>query len=342
MKVLITGAAGFIGSQLAYFLYKKNVELIMIDNFSYGTYDNLIFTDCDFSDVIQKIDIRDQESITKIFKNNTIDFIYNFAGIAPLPDCQENPQEAFDVNVTGLVNLLEVSRRYGVKKLIQASTNALYENTKNFPTKEDNFPLPTLIYPTTKYVAERVCQSFTDTYGMNITCLRLANVYGPHIDCLRKHPPFVGYMIRELYYERQPIFHSNGEQRRDYIYIEDVLKMAIAAQNTIGFDCVNVASGQNYSVKELYEITKKIMNKDIDAVYRSSELFWDKYPLLKDGVYKMKTSCLEHEVNKCSCSDITFAKDKYNWSAEVSIEDGLKSVILEETKMLKNLDEKKN
>lgn len=220
MKILITGAAGFIGSQLAYKLYKNGHKLILIDNFSYGKYDNLEFPDHSFKNEIINMDIRDKNGIKDIFKSENIDFVYNIAGIAPLPDCQINPCEAIDVNVNGLVNILENARIYGVKKIIQASTNAIYENTDKFPTKEEDlFKLPTLIYPNTKYSAERFAQSFCDTYGMNITCLRFANVYGPHIDCLRKQPPFVAYMIRELYYDRIPIFHSDGNQKRDYIYM---------------------------------------------------------------------------------------------------------------------------
>ena len=137
MKILVTGAAGFIGSQLAYRLWKNGDELILIDNFSYGKEDNLIFSDHDFRDEIIRMDIRDREGIESLLKNGDVDYVYNIAGIAPLPDCQSNPQEAIDVNTTGFVNILENSRKFGVKKVIQASTNAIYENDKNFPTKED-------------------------------------------------------------------------------------------------------------------------------------------------------------------------------------------------------------
>ena len=149
MKVLITGAAGFIGSQLAYRLWRMGNELILIDNFSYGREDNLRFEDHDFNTEIIRMDVRDNEGIASLLKNGDVDYIYNIAGIAPLPDCQSNPQEAIDVNVIGLVNVLENARKYGVKKVIQASTNAMYENEIVFPTKEDYFNLPTLIYPNT-------------------------------------------------------------------------------------------------------------------------------------------------------------------------------------------------
>lgn len=340
MKILITGAAGFIGSQLAHRLWKDGKDLILIDNFSYGKMDNLIFDDHDFSSEIITMDIRDKENIEKLFKENEIEYVYNIAGIAPLPDCQINPCEAIDVNLVGLVNLMENGRKYGVKKVIQASTNAMYENEKEFPTKENSFELPTLIYPNTKYCAERFAQSFCDTYGMNVTCIRFANVYGPHIDCLRKQPPFVAYMIRELYYDRIPVFHSDGNQRRDYIYVDDLIDLAIAVQNGTGFDCVNCSSNMNYSVNELYDIASEIMNKNIKQEYAGNGHYWEKYPSLFNGEYRIKDEILASEINKYSLCDNTYAKEKYGWSPKIEIKEGLKRVIENESELLKRVGSK--
>lgn len=340
MKVMITGAAGFIGSQLAHALWQKGAELILIDNFSYGKMDNLEFDDHSFANEIIKMDIRDKEGIAKLLKDGDIDYIYNIAGIAPLPDCQTNPQEAIDVNVTGTVNLLENARKYGIKKFILASTNAMYENETEFPTVEDNFKQPTLIYPNTKYVAERFCESYCRTYGMSVTCLRFSNVYGPHIDCLRKQPPFVAYMIRELFYDRTPVFHSDGSQRRDYIYVDDLVKLALLVQEGEGFDCVNVASNKNYSVNEMYAIASKIMGKDIKADYADDAHYWEKYPELYAGAYPIKNEILAHEINKYSLCDNSYAKEKYNWIPEIDMEEGLRRVIENECELLSKLGDR--
>ena len=296
MKVMITGAAGFIGSQIAYRLWQAGEDLILIDNFSFGKEDNLIFEKHDFSKEIIRMDIRDKDGMKDLFKNGDIDYVYNIAGIAPLPDCQLFPQEAIDVNVIGFVNILENARIYGVKKVIQASTNAIYENEKSFPTNEESLKQPSLIYPNTKYAAERFAQSFCDAYGMNVTCLRFANVYGPHIDCMRKQPPFMAYMIRELFYGREPIFHSNGEQRRDYIYVDDLIDIAIAVRKSRGYDVVNVSSNRNYSVNELYHMAQVIMKKNIPAQYANDSHYWEKYPQLFEGAYPIKSDILNHEI----------------------------------------------
>ena len=340
MKVLITGAAGFIGSQLAHRLWKDGAELLLIDNFSFGHEDNLIFEDHDFRNEIIKMDIRDKEGIKSLLESGDVDYIYNIAGIAPLPDCQLNPTEAIDVNLNGFVNLLENGRLYGVKKVIQASTNAMYENETEFPTVESKFNPPTLIYPNTKFAAERFAQSFCDTYGMNVTCLRFSNVYGPHVDCLRKQPPFVAYMVRELYYGRTPVFHSTGEQRRDYVYVDDLIELAIAVQNSEGFDAVNVSTNQNYSVNEMYQLAQDIMGKNIMADYASDAHYWEKYPGLFEGKYPIKESILNHEINKYSLCDNSYAKEKYGWVPKISMKEGLSRLIDAECKMLASLEDK--
>ncbi len=338
MKVLITGAAGFIGSQLAYRLWKEGCELVLIDNFSYGKEDNLVFEDHDFSSEVINMDIRDRVGIAEILKDGSIEYIYNIAGIAPLPDCQSNPTEAIDVNLTGFVNILENARKYGVKKIIQASTNAIYENETEFPTIEMKFNVPTLIYPNTKYCAERFAQSFCDTYGMNVTCIRFANVYGPHIDCLRKQPPFVAYMIRELYYGRTPVFHSDGNQRRDYVYVDDLINLAIAVQRGEGFDAVNCSSMKNYSVNEMYKIASEIMGKSISPQYASDSHYWEKYPDLFEGSYSIKESILKDEINKYSLCDNSYAFKKYGWKPEIDIREGLSRVIENECELLAGLE----
>ena len=173
-------------------------------------------------------------------------------------------------------------------------------------------------------------------YGMTVTCLRFANVYGPHIDCLRKQPPFVGYMIRELYYDRTPEFHSDGNQRRDYIYVDDLIALAlrVVEHPQKGFDAVNVSSNQSYSVRELYAIANRLMGKNIEAKYCPSSHYWAKYPELYGGAYGIKPEILDHEVNKFSQCDNTHAREVYGWQPQVDIETGLGRVIEAETRML--------
>ena len=155
MKILITGGAGFIGSQLGYSLYQKGHDVILLDNMSYGNKDNLEIEGKTFGTFIED-DIRNK---TLFDYTKDVDYIYHFAGIAPLPDCQENPKEAIDNNVSGTANVLEAARINGVKRVIFASTSAVYENHTNYPAKESDDVHPDLIYSICKRQCELLCKS---------------------------------------------------------------------------------------------------------------------------------------------------------------------------------------
>lgn len=327
-KILVTGAAGFIGSQLAYALWKKGEQVTLLDNFSYGLEDNLIFEDHDFRQEILREDICDRPMIYGLCKKEKFDYIYHIAAITPLPDCQIDPGKAIEVNVAGTVNVLEAARRYGVKKVIFASTSAVYENCHQFPTSESDAVPPSLIYSGGKFSAEQFCRDYADVYGMSVVVLRFANVYGPHIDCLRKQPPVAGYMIRELYHDRPPVLHSTGKQERDFIYVDDLVDLAIRVQKGTGFDIVNVSSNETRSINELYEIIARLMGKgQIKAQYVESSNYWKRYPELYEGAYPISEKILDNEVNKHTCCENAHALEAYGWKPLVSFEDGLKATV---------------
>ncbi len=334
-KVLITGAAGFIGSQLAYRLWKDGDELVLIDNFSYGREDNLIFDEVDFRGKVLKIDIRDRDNINELFKKDHFDYCYHIAAITPLPDCQTDPSTAVEVNVMGTVNILEAGRKYGVGKIIFASTSAVYENTNEFPSVEDRVAFPSLIYPNTKYTAECYCRAYADVYGMNIVCMRFANVYGPHLDCLRTQPPVVGYLIREFFNDRSPVLHSDGTQKRDYVYVEDLIDLCVKVQQGEGFDIVNVSTNTVLSVNELAITVARLMHKeDIEIKYTDSGNYWKNYPDLYKGAYRISDEALNHEVVKFTRLDNSHAKNKYGWEPKINLEVGLLRTIEFSVKVL--------
>ena len=293
-KILVTGAAGFIGSQLAHALWQKGEQVILLDNFSYGSEDNLIFEDYDFRGEILREDVCDRSMLDKLFAKERFDYVYHIAAITPLPDCQVDPGKAVEVNVAGTVNVLEVSRRYGAKRVIFASTSAVYENCDQFPTKEQDVEHTTLVYSTCKFTAEQFCRSFYESYGLPVTVLRFANVYGPHIDCLRTQPPVAGYIIREFYYGRSPVMHSTGEQRRDFVYVDDLIDLAIRVQAGEGFDIVNVSTGTTYSINQVYDAIARIMGKtDCPPERAESSHYWHRYPALYEGAYRISDTVLD-------------------------------------------------
>tara|TARA_R110002049_G_scaffold28883_2_gene98368 strand:- start:3078 stop:4085 length:1008 start_codon:yes stop_codon:yes gene_type:complete len=324
-KVLITGGAGFIGSQLGYHLHKKGHGVILLDNMSYGNKDNLEIDGETFGTFIED-DVRNK---TIFDYTKDVDYIYHFAGIAPLPDCQENPKDAIDINVGGTANVLEAARMNGVKRVIFASTSALYENHKTYPAKENDDIFPDLIYATTKKQCELLCESFGSVYDLPIVMLRFFNVYGPHQDFRRKHPPLTGYLMKTFLQNEIPILFSDGEQRRDYVYIDDLInicEIVMTHDKAVG-EKFNVSSGDTYSVNEIYNSVAKCFNVTSTPNYNVPSNFWNAYPHLFKGEYKLNKDRLEKEVLKYCLGDTIKSKKVLGWEAKTELDDGMKKCV---------------
>lgn len=327
-KILVTGAAGFIGSQLSFRLWKDGEKVVLVDDFSYGKEDNLIFPEHNFGDEIYRNDIRNLVFMEELFKRERFDYVYHIAAITPLPDCQSNPVEAVDVNIRGTAVLLDLVRRYGVKKMFFASTSAVYENCREFPSAEERVEAPSLLYPSTKYAAEQLCRAFSDAYGIPIVCFRFANVYGPHIDCLRTQPPVMGYVIREYFKGNSPILHATGEQQRDFIYVDDLIDLCLLARKAECFDIVNVSTGQAVSINFITKIIAEFMGKrNVEAKYAEVGHFWNSYPVLYAKPYPISEKLLEHEVLKYTCLSNKHAFDAYGWKPKTSLKEGIKKTV---------------
>jgi len=322
-KILVTGGAGFIGSQLGYHLHNLGHEIVLLDNMSYGHEDNLEIDGKTFGTFINE-DVRSLK-IYDIMQG--VDYVFHFAGIAPLPVNQENPCEAISSNVAGTANVLDAARKVGVKRFVFASTSAIYENNKTFPSQEKDDVSPNLVYATSKLQCELLCKGFWEVYGLPTVMLRFFNVYGPHQDFRRKSPPLTGYIIRELLQNRVPILHSSGNQSRDYVYIDDLIEMLTICMThsaAIG-EIFNVASGKAYSVKEIYgQLSQALAKKDVQPVFREAKLLWEKYPSLFTGAMTLDRRRLEKEVNKHALGCTKKAETLLGWKSQTSIKDGMK------------------
>lgn len=324
-KIVITGGAGFIGSSLGFKLCSQGHDVTLIDNMSFGYEENLKVDDKSFGTFVAA-DIRDK-NISDLFKK--ADCVFHFAAISALPTCQSEPYRAIDNNVAGTANVLEAARISGVRKVVFASTAAIYENNKIFPCKESDETDPTLIYSVSKKQAEMLCMSYVRDCDMDISITRYYNVYGPNQDIKRKSPPFVAYVIRELLAGRQPILHSDGDQKRDYVYISDVNEMNIACMNKPNSkgQIFNVASGNAYSVKQIVEIIQKCIGTNLGPVYREADKYWNLYPELFSGEYKLDKEKVISEVNKFTLGSTEHSKAILEWETKVTIEEGLRSVV---------------
>lgn len=321
MKYIITGGLGFIGSHLYEKLKNNGENILIIDNLYSGVKDNI--KKLNHNDFIED-DVRNK-NIEKYFEKD--DVVIHLAAISPLPVCQSNPSLAYDVNVLGTINILEICRKKNLR-LIFASTSAVYENTEIFPSKEGHEVNPTLIYSLTKMSCEKLCESYIKNYSMNITIIRFFNVYGGNQDFRRVSPPLTVYIMNELYNNKVPILHSDGKQKRDYIYIEDLLNFIILILNKddLKHNIFNACSNTLISVNDIFNLIKRYMNKNIEAKYIESKNFWNKYSELYEG-NKLKEEIIEKEVNKLILGDNTLSKKILNWDIKYNMEDGIKDMI---------------
>ena len=323
MKLLITGGAGFVGSQVGWYFKQLGHEVVLLDNMSYGHKDNLVIDGQEAGHYFIEADIRDDD-LADWFEG--IDVVVHLAGVAPLPDCQMNPMFAYDNNVIGTLNVFEACRKTQVKKIVFASTSAIYENCHQVPFEEKHRLVnPDLIYSMSKKACEDICTSYVNNYGMDITMMRFFNVYGPHQDFRRKHPPLMGYIVKCLLNNESPTFYSDGHQSRDYIYIDDLSRLMhiiIDSDDTAG-EIINVCTEKAYSVREIYDIYQEKFDKYIEPSFDDSTKFWDKYPSLFEGKYSLSKDRLIKEVNKHSLGSYHKAQLALDWSPQVSMEEGI-------------------
>lgn len=326
MKIIITGGAGFIGSRLGIYLQNKKHEVSILDNLEYSSLENLK----DNKDLLSRfvrIDIRDQN-----LENTMIgtDVVFHFAGIRSLPECNNNPAEAFQCNVAGTANVLEMARRNNVKKIIFASTSAVYENETVYPFEESMQPKPTLIYALTKKSSEDICRSYSEMYDMDITILRFFNVYGPSLDYLHPNPSLVSYIIRCFLKKETPTLHSDGRQARDEVFIDDVMRMCeiVMTHPKAKNEVFNVGSGRTTTVQDIFHIiAKSFTETKTEPVYREAKLIWEKYQKLFEGKYPLKSTFIEKEVNKYTIAGTNKAREFVGWEAKIHIEEGLSKTV---------------
>ena len=323
MKILLTGAAGGIGSTLGYYLFKKGHQLTLIDNLRNGYLENLTINGETFGE-FHNLDIFNDDLIPGEY-----DCIIHLAAITALPDCETNPVETINVNVAGVMKVLECARKWNIPHVIFSSTSAVYENNKEEVFTEDLDINPRLWYSLSKKMAEEICESYRVNYGMNITTLRLFNVFGPRQDIHRKHPPLINYMVREIKNGNSPMLHSDGEQRRDYIHVDDVVKIVDLCLKDKPNETFNVCTGVLLSVNEIVDCVIESLNSDIKPKYREASKLWDAYPQLFSEPNPLNKGIVSKETNKYSKGSYQKAKEILGWEPNTDTKSLIKQVVME-------------
>ena len=273
-KFVITGGAGFIGSHVVAELLKKKHQVTVIDNLSSGKKENLrgYLKEIKFI----KGDITNLSFLKKATKGH--DYIIHLAALISVPESVSNPLEYHDVNVTGTFNVLEAARLTKVKKVVFASSSAVYGQTSNQATKENNHLKSISPYGASKLLGEQYCQMFYEIFKLPTVSLRFFNVYGPN-QSLKSHyasviPKFAFSMQRGL----RPPIHGTGKQVRDFVYATDVVQailLSVKCKKANGL-VLNVASGKSYRVLDIVANINKLLKTNFEPVFtppRPADIF---------------------------------------------------------------------
>jgi len=265
MKYLITGGAGFIGSNLAAELLKRGHQVRVLDNFSTGNRENL--QSLDGSVEIIEGDLRSYHIVRAAVEG--MDFILHQGALPSVPRSIADPVTTNEVNVTGTLNILHAALDAGVKRVVFASSSSIYGDSPTLPKKEEMTPNPLSPYAVSKLAGEKYCQVFARIYGLHTVALRYFNVFGPRQNPDSQYSAVIPKFIKAMLNGQSPTIYGDGEQSRDFTYIANVVEANILATEV---DCppgvvMNCAAHQRITLNQLVEILNKILNTDIRPQY---------------------------------------------------------------------------
>jgi len=264
-KAVVTGGAGFIGSYLSEELSERDYHLIIIDNLSTGKRENIAaLLDKKNVEFIQG-SITDLPLLQKLCKN--VDYVFHLAAIASVPRSIDKPQESHDVNVTGTLNVLIAARDNKVKKVINASTCAIYGDAPGLPKKEDMPINPLSPYAVAKLAAENYCQIFQKVYHLPTVSLRYFNIFGPRQNPDSEYAAAIPKFIKIKSQGKTINIYGDGKATRDYIYVKDAVAAFILAAESDASGIYNIGGGKSTTVNELVELISNLTGNNTPPVY---------------------------------------------------------------------------
>lgn len=261
MKYLITGGAGFIGSNLACEILKRGDSVRIIDNFSSGRRANLepILRDIELIEG----DIRDFWTVSDAMTD--IDYVLHHAALPSVIRSVQNPLTANAVNIDGTLNVLEAARQAGVKRLVFACSSAIYGESEELPKIETMKPEPLSPYAVNKLTGEHYCKIYNYLYGLETVSLRYFNVFGPRQDPTSQYSAVIPLFIKAVLQGKSPTIFGDGEQSRDFIYIANVVAANLKACTASGVagQSYNIGCGRRYTLNETLKLISDVIGKDV-------------------------------------------------------------------------------
>ena len=271
MKILVTGGAGFIGSHLLQLLQgQQGVEVVVYDNLSSGRREHV-------PKGIRSVegDVRDAEGLARLFTSEGFDSVVHLAAQTMVPYSLSHPEEDCQINLLGLINILECCRKYAVKHIVFSSSAAVYGDNLNIPLHEEEKPMPTSAYGITKMASEHYLRMYHDLYGLDTTVLRFANVYGERQGA-GGEGGVVSIFCKLLAAGQGVTVFGNGEQTRDFVYAGDIAEALWRGSQLEGHHVINISTQKETSVNQLLAAFKQAVGREFPVQYapiREGDIF---------------------------------------------------------------------
>jgi UDP-glucose 4-epimerase len=297
MNFLITGAAGFLGSALANHLSREGHQVRGLDDLSTGD-PQALAPDVHFT----RGDVNDRPKLWTLLQE--VDVVYHLAARVSVPESILYPRDYNSVNVGGTVALMEAMRDVGVRRVVLASSGAVYGDQGEQPLSETNSPSPRSPYAVSKLAAEYYVRTIGGLWGIETVSLRIFNAYGPGQHLSASHPPVVPYFLRQAQRGGSLVVHGDGSQTRDYVYVDDVVSAMVAASTAPDVNglVINVGSGIETSVRDLAKVVLVTTGGSPEVLYNAQG---------SGGVSRM-------------AADLKLARERLNFRPSIKLEDGLR------------------
>lgn len=297
MNFLITGAAGFLGSNLANFLVREGHQVRGIDDLSAGDPEALsshvLFT---------RGDVNDRPKLWTLLQE--VDCVYHLAARVSVPESVLYPREYNAANVGGTVSLMEAMRDVGVRRVVFISSGAVYGDRGEQPLSEGATPNPRSPYAVSKLAAEYYVRTIGDLWGIETVSLRVFNAYGPGQHLPPSHAPVIPHYLRQALRGSTLVMHGDGTQTRDYVYVDDVVSAMISAATApnINKTVINIGSGVETSIRDLIRMVMQVLGMKVEAISN---------PRNDPGVSRM-------------CASLSLARELLGYLPNISLEEGLR------------------
>jgi UDP-glucose 4-epimerase len=297
MNFLITGAAGFLGSALANQLAREGHQVRGLDDLSTGD-PQALSPDVHFT----RGDVNDRPKLWTLLQE--VDCVYHLAARVSVPESILYPREYNAVNVGGTVSLMEAMRDVGIRRVVLASSGAIYGEQDIQPLPEGQTPRPRSPYAVSKLAAEYYVRTIGELWGIETVCLRIFNAYGPGQRLPASNPPVIPYFLRQAVRNGTLVVYGDGTQTRDYVYVDDVVSAMVAASTAPHLNglVVNVGSGVETSLHSLAKLALDVTGSQANVVSNAKN---------SSGVSRL-------------CADLTLASQKLNYKPSIPLEEGLR------------------